>query len=79
MAGCCAFVTQWSQVRGHLPAAKLSMERVGWAWLIADLWQTRNGIHFNPCEVGPWMVQKLLLRDIEPWQVEPSCFEPRAA
>lgn len=64
----CGHVRSWGQVRGPLAAALLSMRRVGWSWMSVSCWQTRGGTRFDPCEVGPWVVKKLLTRDVVAWQ-----------
>ena len=57
-------------MRGPLAAALLSMRRVRWGVASLTCWSTRAGALRNPCEVGPWVVRKLLMRDIEAWQWE---------
>jgi len=63
-----ANVRSWSQARGPLAAALLSLRRIGWEMLSPSLWRTRKGTCFDPCTAGPWVVRKLIQRDGEGWQ-----------
>ncbi|CAK0830954.1 unnamed protein product [Prorocentrum cordatum] len=61
-------VGQWSQARGPISAAVLSLRRVGWQCDQLGKWTSDAGDVHCIGDTSPWLTKKLLRRSCEDWQ-----------